>query len=101
MVLLCKFGQNPPFVSGDKSADKANWKLGQGHQNLIKSFNHPNVTIYEVWPEFIIWFKRQGADKLFLVNIWKFQSLLNWKLGQGHQNLIKSLNHPKVIIHEK
>ena len=32
------------------------WKLGQGHQNLIKSLNHPNVTIYEVWPESVICF---------------------------------------------
>ena len=37
------------------------WKLGQGHQNLIKSLNHPSVTIYEVWPESIIWLKRKGA----------------------------------------
>ena len=31
------------------------WKLGQGHQNLINSFNYPNDTIHKVWPESIIW----------------------------------------------
>ena len=40
------------------------WKLGQGHQNLLKSLNYPNFTIYEVWPESVIWFKRQGADRV-------------------------------------
>ena len=30
----------------------------RSHQNLIKSLNHPNITIYEVWPESVIWFKR-------------------------------------------
>ena len=49
-------------------------KLGQGHQNLIKSLKHPSITIYEIWPGCIIWFKRQGVDKYFLVKIWKFQS---------------------------
>ena len=48
------------------------WKLGQGHQNVIKSFNYPSDTIHKVWPESIIWFKIQGANKLFffLVKIW-------------------------------
>ena len=46
------------------------WKLGNGHQNLINSFNYPNDTIHKVWLEPIIWFKKQGADKLFLVKIW-------------------------------
>ena len=70
------------------------WKLGQGHQTLIKSLNHPNVTIYEVWPESVIWFKRYGADKLFLVKIWNFKKVFivwwPWKLGQGLQKLIQS-----------
>ena len=45
------------------------WKLGQGYQNLINSFNYPIDTIHEVWPESIIWFKRYGAGKPFW---WKF-----------------------------
>ena len=28
------------------------------YKNLIKFLNHPNVIIYEVWPESVIWFKR-------------------------------------------
>ena len=56
------------------SADKAHFyslssvvtlKLGQDHQNLIKSLNYTNVTIHEVWPESVIWFKRYDADKRF------------------------------------
>ena len=43
------------------------------HQNLINSLNQPNVTIYEVWPESVIWFKRQSLEA-FLVKICKFQS---------------------------
>ena len=49
---------------------------GQGHQNQIKSLNHPSITIYEVWPESVIWFKRQGADKLFSVKIENFKVLV-------------------------
>ena len=51
------------------------WKLDQGHQNLIKSLNHPSNTIDEVWPESVIWFKRQGTDTLILVKIRKMYSL--------------------------
>ena len=35
------------------------WKLGQGHENLINSFNYPNDKIHKVWPEYIIWFKQR------------------------------------------
>ena len=38
------------------------WKLSQGYQNTIKSLNHLNVTIYEVWPESVtssFWLKIQ------------------------------------------
>ena len=49
------------------------WKLGQGHQNLFKSFDYPNDTVHKVWSESIIWFKRQGADKTFLVKIWHWK----------------------------
>ena len=41
------------------------WKLCQSQQNLINSFNYPSDTKHKVWPEIIIWFKRQGADKRF------------------------------------
>ena len=51
-----------------QSADKAQfyslfivwwpWKSGQGHENLINSFNYTNDTIHKVWPESTIWFKR-------------------------------------------
>ena len=70
-------------------------KLGQGHQNLIKSLNHPSIIIYEVWPESVIWFKRQGTDKLFGSKFENFKMLVwLWKWGQGHQNLVKI--HPLV-----
>ena len=73
------------------------WKLGQGHQNLTKSLHHPNVTIYEAWPESAIWFKRQGADKLFWTKFENFKVLLwPWKWGQGHQNLITSFFPPSI-----
>ena len=57
---------NPPIGSGDRVQTRLilpslvwwPWKLGQGHQNLIKSFNYSNDTIHKVWPESIIWFKR-------------------------------------------
>ena len=77
---MCKFGQNPPTGSGEGVQTRLiftvfivwwSWKLGQGHQNLIKSFNYPKVTIHKVWPESFIWFKRYGADMLFLVKIWQ------------------------------
>ena len=64
--------------SGDKSADKAiftvfivwwPWELGQGFQNIINSFNYTNDTIHEVWPESIIWFKRQSTDTFFGQNL--------------------------------
>ena len=63
------------------------WKLGQGHGNLINSFNYPNDTIHKVWPESIIWFKRLGADKLFGQNLTFRMLVWPWKWGQGHQNL--------------
>ena len=72
---MCKFGQNPP-VGSKQSANKAHFyrlnsvvTLKIGHQNLIKSFNYPNDTIHKVWPESIIWFKRQDADKPFCSKI--------------------------------
>ena len=55
VVFVCKFGQNPPISSGNKSADKAHFyslfsvvtlKLDQGHQNLTDSFNYSNDTIH-------------------------------------------------------
>ena len=78
MVFMCKLGQNPSIRSGDRVQTRLiftifivwwPWKLGQGHQNLINSFNYPSETIHKVWPESIIWFKRQSADKLFVVKI--------------------------------
>ena len=58
------------------------WKLGQGHQNLIKSLNHRNVTIHEVWPECVIWSTR---------SVWPC------KWGQGHQSLITSFPCPNNV----
>ena len=40
-------------------------------KSLSAPYLHPNVTIYEVWPESVIWFKRKGADKLFGQNLKK------------------------------
>ena len=94
---------NPPIGSGDRVQRRLiftvfkvwwPWTLGQGHQNLIKSFNYPNDTIYKVWPECIIWSKRYSADKLFLVKNLTFKVLVwPWKWGQGHQNLIISFSY--------
>ena len=83
MVFLCKFSQNPPIGSGDRVQTRLiftvlivwwPWKLGQGHQNLISSFNYPNDTIHKVWPESIICFKRQSADKLLFWSKFDIQS---------------------------
>ena len=46
------------------------WKLGQGHENLKNYFSYHNDTIHNVWPESIIWFKKESADKLFWVKMW-------------------------------
>ena len=55
-----KEGGNPPFISGDRAQTRlistvfysvVTWKLDQGHKNVIKSLNHPNVTMYDVCPE--------------------------------------------------
>ena len=65
---------NPPIGSGDRVQTRLiftvfilwwHWKLGQGHKNLINSFKYPSNTIHKVWPESIIWSKRQSAHKLF------------------------------------
>ena len=47
------------------------WKLGQGHQNLIKSFNYPIDTIHYVWPNQLLG-SRDRVQKIsfFLVKIW-------------------------------
>ena len=112
MVFLCKFGQNQLIGSGDKSAAKAHftvfivwwpWKLGQGHRNLNQSLKHPNITIYEVWLESVIWFKRYGhimvhTSFYFWSKFKKFTVFIEWwpwKLGQCHQNLLTNLKISK------
>ena len=54
--ISCKFGQNPPLGLLDRLQKKLiftalivwwPWKLGQGRQNIIKSFNYPNDTMHE------------------------------------------------------
>ena len=92
MVFLYKFDQNPPMVRKKNRVQTRliptvlivwwPWKLGQGHQNLIKSFNYLNNTIYKVWPEFIILFKRQA----FLVKIWHSKS---WHDLENEVNVTK------------
>ena len=88
---------NPPFGSGDRVQTRLifrvfivwwPWKLGQGHQNLINSFDYPNDTIHKVWPESIIRFKRR-VQKSFFVNIWHSKCLCDLE-NQGHQNIIIS-----------
>ena len=80
MVFLCKFGQNSHQLIQEIECTQGSflvfivwcsWKLGQGHQKLITFLNYPSITIYEVWSESVIWFKRQDADKHVLVKIWK------------------------------
>ena len=118
----------------------------------IRSRSQKSNKIHKVWPESIIWFKRERADKLFFGSKFDFQSAgvtlkmrskspnsisspcpsgvslqvwskstnwfrrqradkahfiftvfivwWPWKLGQVHQNLIKSLNHPKITMYE-
>ena len=80
------------------------WKLGQGHQNLLKSLNHLIVRIYEYMkfcqnPSFgsrdrvqtsIFWSNSENF-KVFIV-LWP------WKLGQGHQNLFESLHRLNVTV---
>ena len=100
---------NPPIGSGDIAQTRLiftvfivcwPWKLGQGHQNLINSFNYPNDTIHKVWSESIIWFKRWCADKLFFGQNVTFKMLVwSWKWGQGHQNLISFSCFSGVLVH--
>ena len=106
MVFLCKFGQNPPIGLGDRVQTMLicttfivwwPWKFGQGHQNLINSFNYPNDTIHKVWPESMIWFKRQGADKLFWSKFDIQSAGVTLKMRQGHQNLIISSPYPTGV----
>ena len=91
MVFLCKFGQNPPIGSGDRVQTKfffiyclcsvvTSWNLGQNHHSLIKSSNNPNVTIYEVWPESVIWFKRKTRFCWSNFENFKFYSVLTLKI---------------------
>ena len=81
------------------------WKLGQCHQNLIKSLNHPNITTYEVWLESVVWFASgdRVQTSFFRSKFDFFTVFIVWwpsKLGQGRQNITKSLNHSNVTIHE-
>ena len=46
------------------------WKLGQGQQNLIYSFNYPNDTIHKVWPVPSFDSRDRMQISLFLVKIW-------------------------------
>ena len=64
--LSIAIGENPPIGSGDRVQTRLIftvfigwwlWKLVQGQQNLINTFNYPNDTIPKVWPESIIWFE--------------------------------------------
>ena len=133
-----KFGQNPP--------------IGQGHQNLIKSSNHPNhriwslarihqlvkvtkiwsnrqtiqnhriwsfarihqlvkvtkiwsnrqtipTIVYEVWPESTNWSRSPKSDQIVKPSQPSYMKFgQNPPTGQGHQNLIKSSNHPNHRI---
>ena len=106
-----KFGQNPP--------------TGQGHQNLIKSSNHPNhrtwslarihqlvkvtkiwsnrqtipTIVYEVWPESTNWSRSPKSDQIVKPSQPSYMKFgQNPPTGQGHQNLIKSSNHPNHRI---
>ena len=53
---------------------------------------YPKLTIHLVWCKSIhLFFKRQGAEELFLVQIWHSKCICDLeKKGQGHQNLITS-----------
>ena len=74
------------------------WKVGQGHENIINSFNYPNDTIHTVWPESIIWFKKQRAGNLFFGHKLTFKVLVwSWKRGQGHKNLTTSSSCPNGV----
>ena len=79
MVFLCKFCQNPTVGSGDRVQTRLSftvfivwwpWKLGQGHQNLIKSQR------YNIWSLARVRHLVQeiGCRQPFLVKIWKFYS---------------------------
>ena len=47
------------------------WKLGQGHQNLISSFNHHNDTLYIKFGQDPSFGSRDRVQtSFFLVNIW-------------------------------
>ena len=76
-----KFDQNPLFGSRDRMHTNFFWskfysfysvvnlEIRSRSPNSNQIFKQPNVTTDEVWPESVIWFKRQGADKLFGQNL--------------------------------
>ena len=62
-------------------------KLGQGHRNLINSFNYPNDTLHKVWPESIIGSRDRVQTSFFRQNLTFKVPVCPWKWGQGHQNI--------------
>ena len=73
MVFLCKFVKIHQLVHEMRVQTRLIFSLFSVVTLKIGSrspksnhFNYPNDTIHKVWPESVIWFKRLGADKLFL-----------------------------------
>ena len=65
MGFLCEFGQNPPTGSGDRVQTRlifslyslVTLKIRSRSPKSNQTFKPSHVTIYEVWPESVIWFK--------------------------------------------
>ena len=106
MGFLCEFGQNPPTGSGDRVQTWLIftvfivwwlWKLGQGHQNLIKPLNHPTLQ-YMKFGQNLSFGSKIGCRQTFQSKFENFKVLVSpWKWSQDHQNLIISFPCPNVV----
>ena len=70
------------------------WKLGQGHQNLITSFPRPNNVFFPVWSKSMHWFTTKIDCKAHFYSI---NSVVTLKFGHGHLNFIISFPRPNNV----
>ena len=101
IVFLCKFGPNQPIGSGDRVQTRLifaiftvwwPWKLGQAHQNLIKSLNHPYVIASYAPPAKQVDSKLKEArsmvenrsNQIHMTFTYKALTVLLWNLYVGH-----------------
>ena len=74
------------------------WKLGQGHQNLIRSLNYPSNNVWTL-ARICHLVQEIGCRQAFFWSKFENNKVLvwPWKWGQGHQNLIISPPRPPPL----